>query len=53
MLYNGTEDDQLLEAAPAPGAPGLVLENLTLAQLGGYEGVVQVRYKKKGLVGAA
>lgn len=36
------EDDQLLETATPAGAPGVVLENLTLAQLGGYEGVVQV-----------
>ncbi|KAG1680348.1 hypothetical protein FOA52_015438 [Chlamydomonas sp. UWO 241] len=38
VLYNGEDDGTFVEAR----GPSVVLENLTLLQLGGYDGIVQV-----------
>ena len=38
MLHNGTDDDNFLECTGSE----VVFENLTMLQLGGYDGMVQV-----------
>ena len=38
VLHNGTDDDNFLECTGAE----IAFENLTMLQLGGYDGIVQV-----------